>query len=204
MQPRDTEIKNLALYAPRIAYGMVVGVPRVPTVIDVPIQISSSVVNAPPVEANFVNNLSQDTVIERVSFNLFQQNSFPGSPFQSMYFNQLKQSGRTGVGVRVDVYGGPKYAVNDTFTDLGNIADVLAISWPAGWPLPKQSNVKILALLTDTPTSVPYDITVTFLGWQFLEKSLDDLSDNDCRERLRKLGFETPDPNILLGKGRPG
>jgi hypothetical protein len=198
MQPRDTQIRNLALYAPKTAFGMMVGVPRVPFVADIPIQFSSSTVNAPPVVQSLQNNLTQDTVIERISYNLFQQNTFPGSPFQSTYFNQLKQSGQIGVGIQMAIYGGPKYNVNDTFTDLGNLADVFAVTWPEGWPLQKQSNVKISAILTQTPVSVPFNITLTFLGWQFLSKDLDDLSDEEARSRLRKLGIETPDLGILL------
>ena len=195
----DMNITNLALYAPKMAYGLVVGVPRVPFVVDVPIQFSASVVNAPPVVQNFNNNLTQDTLITRVSYNLFQQNTFPGSPFQSLYFNQLKQSGQTGVGIQLDVYGGPKYSVNDSFTDLGNLFDVLAATWPEGWPLFKQSNVKISAILTQTPVSVPFNVTLTFMGMQLLDKSVDDLSDAECRARLRKLGIESPDLAILLG-----
>jgi hypothetical protein len=198
MQPRDHEIRNLALYAPKIALGMMAGVPRVPFIADIPIQFSSSTVNAPPVVQNLQNNLTQDTMIERVSFNLFQQNSFPGSPFQSLYFNQLKQSGITGVGVQMAVYGGPKYNVNDTFTDLGNLADVLALAWPQGWPLPKQANVKISAILSQTPVSVPYNVGITLLGWQFLSKELDDMSDEEARARLRKLNIDTPDLKVLL------
>jgi hypothetical protein len=177
---------------------MIAGVPRVPFIDDILIQFSSSVVNAPPVAENFDNNLTQDTIIERVSFNLFQQNSFPGSPLQSLYFNQLKQSGLTGVGVNLQVFGGPKYAVNDNFTDLGNLVDVFAAAWPSGWPLYKQSNVKARAILTQTPVSVPYEITLSFLGWQFLDKSIDDMSDAEARERLRKLGIETPDLTSIL------
>ena len=198
MQPKTYDVKNLALWAPRVAYAMMIGVPRVPFINDIPLQFSASTVNAPPVVSNFDNNLTQDTVIERISYNLFQQNSFPGSPFQSLYFNQLKQSGQTGVGIQMQVFGGPKYAVNDTFTDLGNLADVLAVTWPEGWPLYKQSNVKVSAILTQTPVSVPFNVTLTFLGWQFLDKSIDDMSDQDARERLRKLGIETPDLSILL------
>jgi hypothetical protein len=194
----DIDIKNLALYAPKFAYGLVVGVPRVPFVVDVPIQFSSSVVNAPPIVQSFDNNLTQDTLITRVSYNLFQQNSFPGSPFQSLYFNQLKQSGQTGVGIQLDVYGGPKYSCNDSFTDLGNFFDVIASTWPEGWPLFKQSNVKISTILTQTPVSVPFNVTLTFLGVQLLDKSIDDLSDSECRARLRKLGIESPDLAILI------
>jgi len=198
MEPKNQDVRNLAVFAPKIAYGMVVGVPRVPFIADIPIQFSSSTVNAPPVVQNFQNNLTQDTLIERIAYNLSQPNSFPGSPFQSLYFNQLKQSGATGVGVQMAVYGGPKYNVNDTFTDLGNLADALAVFWPNGWPLQKQSNVKVSAILTETPVSVPYNVTLTFLGWQFLSKELDDLSDQEARDRLNKLGIVSPDISILL------
>ena len=198
MQPKTYDIRSLALFAPRTAYAMIVGVPRVPFVDDIPLQFSSSTVNAPPLVDSYENNLTQDTVIERVSFSLFQQNSFPGSPFQPLYFNQLKQSGATGVGVQMAVYGGPKYNVNDAFTDLGNLADVLAVTWPEGWVLPKQSNVKVSAVLTQTPVSVPYNVTLTFTGFQFLSKEIDDLSDAEARARLRKLGLESPDLAILL------
>lgn len=198
MQPKNQNIRNLALYAPRVAFGMIAGVPRVPFVADIPIQFSSSTVNAPPIVQSFSNNLTQDTLIERVSFNAFQQNSFPGSPFQSLYFNQLKQSGHIGVGVQMQVFGGPKYAVNDEFTDLANLVDVFATTWPEGWPLYKQSNVKISAILTQTPVSVPFNILISFLGWQFLDKAMDDMSDKEARARLRKLGIETPDLDVLL------
>lgn len=194
----QADIRNLALYAPKLAYGLVVGVPRVPFVVDIPLQFSSSTVNAPPVVANFLNNLTQDTVIERISYNLFQPNSFPGSPFSSTYFNQLKQSGATGVGVQLDVYGGPKYSTTGSFIDLGNLADVLAVTWPKGWYLHKQSNIKVSAILTQTPVSVPFNVTLTFLGWQLLDKTVEDLSDSEARARLRKLGIESPDLAILI------
>ena len=193
MTPRDHDIRNLCLYAPKMAYGLVAGVPRVPFVNDIPLQFSSSSVNAPPVVQSFSNNLVSDTIIERVSYNLSQPNTFPGSPFQSLYFNQLKQGGATGVGVNLDVYGGPKYAINSDFTDLGNLIDVFAMAWPEGWPLYKQSNVKLTAVLLETPVSVPFNVTVTFLGFQFLDKVIDDLSDAEARNRLRALGFDVPD-----------
>jgi hypothetical protein len=199
MQPnRDIDITQLAMWAPRIAYGLVIGVPRVPFIVDVPIQFTTSAVDAPPIVASFDNNLTQDTMIERVTYNLFQQNSFPGSPFQSLYFNQMKQSGLTGVGVQMQVFGGPKYEINDTYTDLGNLMDVLAVTWPQGWLLFKQSNVKVSAILTQTPVSVPYDVTLTFTGWQMLDKTIDSVSDQEARDRLRKMGIPVPDVKALL------
>ena len=197
MQPNHN-IRELALYFPKFAYALVVGVPVVPFVVDIPLQFSSSVVNAPPIVQSFDNNLTQDTLIQRVSFNLSQPNSFPGSPFQSLYFNQLKQSGNTGIGIQVDVYGGPRYSVNDDFTDLGNFVDVLATTWPNGWLLQKQSNVKISAVLTQTPVSLPYTAIMSWNGQQILDKTLSDLADAECRHRLRKLGIESPDLAILI------
>jgi hypothetical protein len=196
MQPKSENVRDLAIWAPKIAYAMVVGVPRVPFVVDIPIQFTSSAVDAPYIEANFDNNLTQDTVIEKIAFTLFQQNSFPGSPFQSLYFNQLK--GQTGVGVKFDVYGAPRYSVQDTPIDLANMADVMAVTWPNGWPLPKQSNVKVSAVLFQTPVSVPFDVNITFLGWSALDPDLDSLSEDDARCRLRKLGFDVPDLETLL------
>jgi hypothetical protein len=195
---RDARIADLILIAPRLAYGMVIGVRRAPYTIDIPIQFSSSTVNAPPVVQSFQNNVSLDTIIERVAYNIFQPNTFPGSPFQSLYFNQMKQSWQTGIGIQMDVYGGPRYSVNLEFCDLGSLFDVLAVTWPAGWILPKQSNIKVSAILLQTPVSVPYNATLTFQGWQDVDDSLSALSDDDARERLRRLGFTVPDPKVLL------
>ena len=199
MIQRDHDLRNLALYAPRFAYALVIGVPRVPFVGNIVLQFSSSTVNAPAITAAFSNNLTQDTLIERVSFNLEQQNTFAGSPFQSLYFNQSKQNGSTGISVMMSVYGGPKYNVNTQYTDLGTLADVFAVSWPQGWPLEKQSNIQLSAILSKTPVSVPYDVTVTFLGWQFLEKEIDNMSDDDARDRLRILfpSWDIPDLSKL-------
>lgn len=199
MNPRAESIRDLALYAPKLAYGLMVGVPRVPFVVDIPLQFSSSTVNAPPVTGNFDNNLVSDTIIERISYSLSQQNSFAGSPLQSTFLNQLKQSGQTGVSVMMDTYGGPKYGITGgSFVELGNLADVLAVTWPNGWLLLKQSNVKVAAILNQTPVSVPYNVTLTFLGWQMLDKTVESLSDEVARARLRKLGIDSPDLAILL------
>jgi hypothetical protein len=198
MTLRAEDVRALALYAPKLAYGLIVGVPRVPFIVDIPIVFSSSTVNAPPVVQSFLNNMTQDTVIERIAYNLAQPNSFTGSPLSSLFFNQKKQSGFTGIGIQMQVYGSPRYGISDTYIDLGNLADVFAITWPSGLLLPAQSNVKVSAILTETPVSVPYSATLTFLGWSLIEKSVDSLSDQEARARLRKLGIDSPDLAILL------
>jgi hypothetical protein len=179
-----------------MAYGLIAGVPRVPFVGDIDASFTASAVGAPPVVSTLDNNITQDVIVERISYSLYQQNSFTGSPLQPFYQAQLKQC--SGVGVRVDVYGGPKYTLNDVFTPLENFADILAVTWPNGWPLAKQSNLKFSFVLLQTPQSVPYDVNVTLLGFSFLDKCLDDISDAEARCRLNKLGIETPDLSTLL------
>ena len=188
-------IADLAVYAPRFAYAKVIDVPFVPFVGDIDVTFTSSAVGAPMAVAALDNNLTQNTIIERISYTLYQQNSFPGSPLQPWFNAQLKQA--SGIAVMAAVYGGPKYTLNDVPTPLENLADILAVNWPAGWPLDKQSNVKLSFVLTQTPQSVPYDVSVTLLGTQCLDKCIDDLSDEEARCRLRKLGIWTPDLSLL-------
>jgi hypothetical protein len=191
MLPSDQDIKNLALYAPRVALALVLGIPRVPFIGDLVVQFTTSAVGASPVVASLSNNLTQDALIERITYTLYQQNSFPGSPLQSLFQAQLKEC--PGIAVQLSVFGGPKYVINDSYTELSNLADILAVTWPRGWPLAKQSNVKMSCVLTQTPTSVPYDVPITLIGWQFLDKALDDMSDDDARQRLKAMGFNVPD-----------
>ncbi len=58
--------------------------------------------------------------------------------------------------------------------------------------------MKVSAILTQTPVSVPFNVTLTFLGWQMLDKSCEDMSDAEARARLRELEIFSPD----LGKLR--
>jgi hypothetical protein len=48
MLPRDQNIANLAIYAPRFAYAMIAGVPRVPLVGDFLLQFTTNSIDAPP------------------------------------------------------------------------------------------------------------------------------------------------------------
>ena len=58
--------------------------------------------------------------------------------------------------------------------------------------------MKVSAILTQTPVSVPFNIILTFLGWQFLDKAIDDMSDDDARAKLKKLGFDVPDLSLIM------
>jgi len=225
MLPRDLQIKNLAWISPKIAYGLVAQVPRVPFVGPittnpgvpspvVPIQFTANWL-APPalppgnppnniginpiIQGTLQNNVTQDTLIERIVYSLWQPNAFstPPSPFQTLYLSQLKSS--TGVDVLLDVYGSPKYRVCD-FLPLENLADVLAVTWPNGWPLRKQENVKVQAVLTrpqpgtvEAPVGIPYFVNMALVGWQFVGKEIDDMSDDEARRRLKAMGIEVPE-----------
>jgi hypothetical protein len=224
MLPRDYDIRNLALYAPKIAYGLVAQVSRVPFVGPitqrpgvqspiVPIQFDTQwfgatdpAVPPPPpppnppggigvnriIEGKLANNVTVDTLIERITFSLFQPNSFtnPQSPFQTLFLAMLKES--TGVDIQIDVYGSPKYRVTD-FIPLENVGDTLAVTWPNGWPLAKQNNVKVSAVLNRPAATVPYIVNMALIGWQFVDKDIDDMSDEEARRRLRAMGIDAPE-----------
>ena len=83
-------------------------------------------------------------------------------------------------------------------------ANQFAMTWPNGWPLEKQSNVRVQAILLQAPNSTPYDVYMTFLGWQWLDKAMDDMSDAEARRRLRLLGFESPDLQTALSTQTTG
>ncbi len=224
MQPKDYDVRNLALHSPKIAYAMVAGVPRVPYVGPitqmpgvqspiVPIEFDTQWFPltdpavpplvppfTPPggiganriIEGKLANNVTMDTIVERITFSLFQPNSFtnPPSPFQTLFLAMLKES--TGVDIQIDVYGSPKYRVCD-FTPLENVEDILAVTWPQGWPLPKQCNVKVSAVLNRPATTVPYIVNMALIGWQAIDKDIDDMSVDEARRRLRAMGIESPE-----------
>jgi hypothetical protein len=196
-QPTPADVRNLALENPRAAYGIVVGVPRVPFVGNLVGQFLSAGTFAVPVVADLDTTIVQDTWIQRINYGLIQPNSpYVGSPFDSLSQTMFKFV--PGISARVQVQSGPRYFLNQQFCPLENLADLLAVGWPAGWPLFKYQSVQAELILTNAPPSIPLVVTLTLLGWQFLDKSLDDLSDEEARRRLKIMGFDVPDVSMLV------
>jgi hypothetical protein len=196
-QPVPINVRDLALQNPRAAYGIVVGVPRVPFVGNLVADFQSAATFAAPVVADLDTTIVQDTWIQRINYSIVQPNSpYIGSPFDSVSQAMFRYVPGISATLRVD--SGPRYYLNQQPCPLENLADLLAVGWPAGWPLFKYQSVEGQFILTNTPPSVPLIVTVSLLGFQFLDKSLDDLSDEEARRRLKVMGFDVPDVSMLV------
>ena len=196
-QPTPSFVRDLALENPRAAYGIVVGVPRVPFVGNLVAAFQSPATFAVPVIADLDTTIVQDTWIHRINYGIIQPNSpYVGSPFDSLSQTMFKFV--PNVSARVMVQSGPRYFLNQQFCPIENLADLLAVGWPAGWPLFKYQSVQAELILTSAPPSIPLILTITLLGYQFLDKSLDDISDEEARRRLKVLGFDVPDLSMLV------
>ena len=197
MQPHASLVRDMAMENPRAAYGIVVGVPRVPFVGNMVGNFQSNATFAVPVLGDLDTTIVQDTWIHRINYTLLQPNSpYIGSPFDSLSQYCFKQI--PGISVMFQVQSGPRYYLNQQFSPLENVVDLMAQGWPSGWPLFKYQSIEAQFILTNPPPSVPLTVTVTLLGWQFLDKSLDDISDEEARRRLKVMGFDVPDLSMLV------
>lgn len=196
MQPQVVDIGLLAAYDPIAAYGIAKHIPRVPISMNCAVSFSSFALNQMALEGDLDTTIATRTWIDNVTFALQQPNVFNGSVFKTQYDAYLKQA--TGIAVRVTVHAGPKYLVSPQFTPLENFVNMVSTPrWPAGWPLFKQQSIKSEFILNQAPPAVspngpPYNVTLTFGGWQFLDYTLDEMSPDEAASRLRAAGFVIP------------
>jgi hypothetical protein len=195
MQPQVDNIPLLALYDPIAAYAIAMHIPRIPFVMNCAASFQSFALNQIPIEGDLDTVIPDRTWIQRINYSLQQPNVFAGNVFKTLYDSQLKA--QPGISVRVTVHSGPRYLVAPEFTPLENFANVIMDTWPAGWVLYKQQSIKAEFILTQAPPSVtpngpPYNVVLTFTGWQFLDPSIDNMDPDDAAERLRAAGYTVP------------
>jgi len=202
MEPKALNIQELAIYDPVAAYGIVLGIPRIPISMNAAAIFSSFAVPQIPVEGDLDTTIAQRTWIDNISYSLAQPNVFSGNVFKTLYDAMLKAA--PGVSVQVAVHSGPRYLVSPQYTPLENFAPLLLQRYPAGWPLFKQQSIKVNFMLTAPPPSVqpngpPYVVTMTFNGWQFLDHTLDEMSADKAAACLKSMGFFVPDTACVRG-----
>lgn len=195
MEPKPTWIQDIAMVDPIAAYGIVSGIPRVPISFNAAGSFSSYALGQIPIQAAIDTTISQRTWISNLTYTLALPNTFTGDIFQTQYMYYLRAS--TGISVRLTVHSGPRYLVSPQFTPLENFVNVLESAWPSGWPLFKQQSIKVEYMLTNPPASLspnlpPYNVTMTFNGWQFLDHTVDEISVDVAACKLRDLGFFVP------------
>jgi len=192
MQPQAERIQDIALYDPIAAYGMALGIPRVPIVMNCVGTFSTFAVPQPPIEGDLDTTIATRTWIDNIQYSILVPNVFSGNIFKTLYDAMLKV--QPGISVQVAVQSGPRYIVSVNFTPLEGLASMLASRWPAGWPLYKQQSIATKFMLTQPQPSTgangpPMTVTLTFAGWQFLDQTLDAITANQAAAELKKMGF---------------
>jgi hypothetical protein len=195
LEPKPQYIQDLAVMDPIAAYGIVLGIPRIPISINAKGTFSSFVLGQLPIEAGLDTTIAQRTWIDNVQYDLQQPNVFAGSIFKPQYDAFLRQA--PGVSVRLTVHSGPRYLVSPKFTPINNFVNLISSRWTSGWPLFKQQNIECEFMLTQAPPSVnpngpPYIVTLTFNGWSWLDHTVDEISVDVAACKLRELGFWVP------------
>jgi len=195
MEPKPQYIQDLAVMDPIAAYGIVLGIPRIPISINASGSFSSATLGQLPIEAGLDTTIAQRTWIDNMQYDLQQPNVFAGNIFKTQYDAYLRQA--PGISVRCTVHSGPRYLVSPKFTPLNNFVNLISSRWVSGWPLYKQQNIEIEFMLTQAfpasePNAPPYNVVLTFNGWQFLDHTVDEISVDVAACKLRELGFWVP------------
>lgn len=194
MQPLALDIEKLALYDPISAYAILKGIPPVPVLMNVSAIFSSFAVPQPPVIGNLDTTIAFRTWIDNVTYSLSQPNVFAGNVFKTTSDANLRY--HPGVSVTCEILAGPKYTVSENFVPLENFAQQFISRWFGGWVLYKQQSIKMAFQLTDPPPTTdpnapPYNVTVTFSGWQFLDYTVDEMDPNEAVRCLNEAGIKT-------------
>jgi hypothetical protein len=193
--PSAAGILDLAFWNPRAALGIIMGIPRVPIVMNAVAQFNSPSTNQVAVVGALDTTITQETWIQRVNYSIIQPNSFPGNIFKPMHDTYFKFV--SGIQVQCQINSGPRYVTNIEPTPIEDFADLLACNWPSGWPLFCEQSIKVFFTLSQPPPSVPLIVTLSFLGWQFIDRCIDRISDEYARAELRKLGINSPSLDAL-------
>lgn len=194
MEPKPAYIQDLAYMDPIAAYGIILGVPRIPISFNASGSFSTATVGT-EIDAGLDTTIAQRTWIDNIQYDLQQPNVFAGQIFKTLYDAMLRQA--PGISIRLVVHSGPRYMVSPQFTPLNNFVNLQASRWPSGWPLFKQQNIEVTFMLTQgfpasEPNAPPYAITLTLNGWQFLDHTVDEISVDVAACKLRELGFWCP------------
>lgn len=193
--PVPMMIADLAVTNPKVAYALVLGVPRAPILLNLHASFATGAPNT-PIEADLAT-LTDDVWIRDVVYTVQRPNAYLGNILkeQSDFYNQAIP----GVSVKIIAGTGPKYLLSPDFVPLQNLAAIFERDWKGGWTLDAYSILHAEFVLTktlfDAPgnSEIPYDVDITFHGIQFFDRFLQKITDQDARDCLRKMGFWVPD-----------
>lgn len=212
-------MSELAIRDPVAAYGIALGIPQIPwsasmsgvfptlTVGSVAVPSFGPATGVIPVSVTFDPSVipQQRTWVNNMNYTLYCPNVFPNQVFKPQFDANLKLT--TGIIVKLEVFGGPKYVVSPNYTPLENLVNLIRSDhWPAGWPLFKFQTIEGLFQLIQSPGGVPpvdgdhnngsLYFTLTFNGWQFADCTIDNMDPKCAADRLRAAGILCTKPII--------
>jgi hypothetical protein len=166
--PSSAGILDMAYWNPRAALGIILGIPRVPIVMNAVGVFNNPAVQQVDVIGALDTTVTQETWIQRINYSIIQPNSFAGNIFKSMSDFFFKFG--SGINVQAEINSGPRYVTNIEPTPIEDFADLLAQNWPSGWPLFCEQSLKVYFSLSQPLPSVPVTVTLSLLGWQFIDR----------------------------------
>ena len=173
------DLRDLALYDPVAAYGILAGFQQAPIYLNARASFSDFTINGVPVPATIDTTIASRIWIKDIKYSVRQPNVFAGNIQKTQYDAALRQA--TGVDVSITVYSGPRYVPAINPTPLENLGATFFDLFPTGWQIWKEQSIKVDFVLAQAPPSIspngpPYEVAVTFRGWQFLDTRLDGMS----------------------------
>lgn len=200
MEPRPINLRLLAMTDPVAALGILLGLDRLPFSMSMSGSFSTLAVGigVPVVASLDEGSLSQRTWIENINYSLQVPNVFTNQIFKTQSDAALKLS--PGIDVQLAVYGDPHYPISQGYVPLENLTNLIRSDrWPAGWPLYKQQVIQGLFQLTQAPGGAPsnqgpYNFKLTFNGWTFENRSVDNIDPSVAADKLREAGLLTLKP----------
>ena len=197
--PSAAGIMDMALWNPRAALGIIMGIPRVPITMNAVAQFNSPATDATPIIGALDTTITQETWIQRMNYSIIQPNAFQGNIFKSQSDYYFKFA--SGINISMEINSGPRYVTSIEPTPIENAADLLACNWPSGWPLFCEQSLRVFFTLSQSPPTVPLIVTLSFLGWQFIDKCIEQMSDEFARCKLRELGIFSPSLGLFRREG---
>lgn len=203
MQPSNRiSLEELAIIDPVAAYGRLRGFQTAPVALNAVASFSSFALNQLPIKVPFDQIITMRTWIDNITFSIQLPNLFGGNIFFPQSLAALRTS--PGISVRTTVMSGPRYLVSDTYTPLENYANMVQTQWTSGWQILKFQQIQTEFMLTaipynDVSNTPPYNVTITYNGWQFQNGQCDDVSSDFANEQLVKAGVLSKDTGIFRG-----
>jgi hypothetical protein len=188
MQPYGRlSLAELAVMDPVAAYGRLLGITTKPVTMNAIASFSSLAIGQLPVRVPLDQTITKRTWVDNLAFEIQLPNAFVGNIFLPQALATMKAS--PGISVRTTVMSGPRYLVSDTFTPIENYVNLINSDWTTGWQIYKFQQVQTEFMLTaipfnDSSNTPPYNVTLTYNGWQFDDGTCDEIS---CDEAISEL-----------------